>query len=330
MRLPVMVFGDLRAQLAACHIAERQFAELVARYGPEQTKQFPERDDRLCRAPDARRARASCPTANGASRTGSTTTASTFGKPIRLFVTIRKTGDQMVVDWTGTTPQVRGAINNTLSYTKSAVLHGRPLGAAAQHPQQRGRVPRHRGDLPAWHRRQRRAAGGLRRARADRLPHGRLHVRGARHDAARQGQGRRRRRQQRHLHRRLRRGPQALRLRRVHLRRLGRAALGRRPQRQLAHVRQHVVPLGRGHRGRAAGLRARLRVRARQGGRRQISRRRALPARIPPQRDRGDAVRCAPTARRIGPFGLYGGSPGVPVGELPEPRHREPAAAVAS
>ena len=33
VRLPVQVLGDLRAQLAACHIAEKQFAELVARYG---------------------------------------------------------------------------------------------------------------------------------------------------------------------------------------------------------------------------------------------------------------------------------------------------------
>ena len=56
VRLPVQVFGDLRAQLAACHIAEKQFAELVARYGPEQTKFYLKRDHRLCRAPDARRA----------------------------------------------------------------------------------------------------------------------------------------------------------------------------------------------------------------------------------------------------------------------------------
>ena len=34
VRLPVQVLGDLRAQLAACHIAEKQFAELVANYGP--------------------------------------------------------------------------------------------------------------------------------------------------------------------------------------------------------------------------------------------------------------------------------------------------------
>ena len=60
-----------------------------------------------------------------------------------------------------------------------------------EHPEQRRRVPRDRGDLPARHHRQRRAAGRLRRARADRLPHGRLHVRRARHDAARQGARRR-------------------------------------------------------------------------------------------------------------------------------------------
>src|ERR1044071_6471129 len=40
VRLPVQVFGDLRAQLAACHIAEEQFATLVAKYGPAQTQAF--------------------------------------------------------------------------------------------------------------------------------------------------------------------------------------------------------------------------------------------------------------------------------------------------
>ena len=177
----------------------------------------------------------------------------------------------MVVDWTGTNPQVKGAINNTLSFTKAAVLHRRALGAAARHPQQRGRVPRDRGDLPARHDRQRRAAGGLRGARPHRLPHGRLHVRRARHDAARQGQGGRRRRQHRHLDRRLRRRPQAVHLCRLHLRRLGRAALGRRARRQLAHVRQHGLALDRGDRGRAADPDPGLRVRARQGRRRQVS-----------------------------------------------------------
>src|SRR5262249_47303265 len=40
--------------------------------------------------------------------------------PIPLKVTITKSGDAITVDWTGSAPQVKGAINNTLSYTKSA------------------------------------------------------------------------------------------------------------------------------------------------------------------------------------------------------------------
>ena len=40
MRVPVQVFGDLRAQLAACHIAERQFLELVERYGEDDVRLY--------------------------------------------------------------------------------------------------------------------------------------------------------------------------------------------------------------------------------------------------------------------------------------------------
>ena len=43
-----------------------------------------------------------------------------YDKPIRLFVTMTKRGDHMIVDWTGTDPQVKGAINNTYSFTKAA------------------------------------------------------------------------------------------------------------------------------------------------------------------------------------------------------------------
>ena len=39
------------------------------------------------------------------------------GRPIPLVCTVRKRGDAMVVDWTGSAPQVKGAINNTWSYT---------------------------------------------------------------------------------------------------------------------------------------------------------------------------------------------------------------------
>jgi N-methylhydantoinase B len=42
------------------------------------------------------------------------------GKPIRLFVTVRKRGETVEFDWTGSAPQVRGAINCTLSVTEAA------------------------------------------------------------------------------------------------------------------------------------------------------------------------------------------------------------------
>jgi N-methylhydantoinase B len=123
VRVPVMVMGDLRAQLAACHIAEQQFAEIVAKWGPVMTKRLMQEtidySERLTRA-----ALKELPDGEWSFEDWIDDDGIDVGKPIRLFVTLRKTGDHMVVDWTGTSPQVRGAINNTLSYTKSASYTG--------------------------------------------------------------------------------------------------------------------------------------------------------------------------------------------------------------
>ncbi len=123
VRLPVQLFGDLRAQLAACHTAETQFAELVARYGAGMTKRYMaeliDYAERLTRA-----ALKELPDGTWSFEDWIDDDGIDYGKPIRLLVTIRKTGDSMVVDWTGTNPQVKGAINNTLSYTMSASYTG--------------------------------------------------------------------------------------------------------------------------------------------------------------------------------------------------------------
>lgn len=119
VRLPIQVAGDLRAQLAACHIAERQFAELLAKYGPVRTKDLMadvlDHAERLTRAELAK-----LPDGEWSFEDWIDDDGVDYGKPIRLFVTIRKSGGGMVVDWTGTSPQVKGAINNTLSFTKAA------------------------------------------------------------------------------------------------------------------------------------------------------------------------------------------------------------------
>ena len=123
VRLPVQLFGDLRAQLAACHIAETQFAELVSRFGVAETKHYMQETidyaERLTRA-----ALSDLPDGEWSFEDWIDDDGVEYGKPIRLFVTIKKTGDRMLVDWTGTSPQVKGAINNTLSYTKAASYTG--------------------------------------------------------------------------------------------------------------------------------------------------------------------------------------------------------------
>jgi N-methylhydantoinase B len=119
VRVPVKVFGDLRAQLAACHIAEQALIELAAQYGEEKLAAYMtelvDYAERMTRAairdlPDGVYDFLDHIDDDGVD----------VGKPIPLKVTITKEGDAIAVDWTGTSPQVKGAINNTLSYTKSA------------------------------------------------------------------------------------------------------------------------------------------------------------------------------------------------------------------
>jgi N-methylhydantoinase B len=119
VRLPVKVLGDLRAQLAACHIGERLFLELVVRHGaPAVTANMEaviDYAERLTRAavrelPDGVFSFEDWIDDDGIDE----------DKPIRLFVTLTKTGDSLKADWTGTSPQVKGAINSTLSWTKAA------------------------------------------------------------------------------------------------------------------------------------------------------------------------------------------------------------------
>ena len=119
VRLPVRLNGDLRAQLAACHIAETQFLELVKRHGADAVVDYMQEvidyAERVTRA-----ALRELPDAEVSFEDWLDDDGIDFDKPIRLCVTLRKTGDHIVADWTGTSPQVKGAINNTLSFTKAA------------------------------------------------------------------------------------------------------------------------------------------------------------------------------------------------------------------
>jgi N-methylhydantoinase B len=121
VRLPGRVMGDLRAQLAACEIAARGIDDLVRRHGAagvarlmDATMDHSERLARHCLEQLA---------------DGEATFTDWIdddqidaGVPIKLVCTVRKQGARMVFDWTGSSPQVKGALNNTWSYTAAASL----------------------------------------------------------------------------------------------------------------------------------------------------------------------------------------------------------------
>ena len=116
VRIPIQVLGDLRAQLAACHIAETQFAEILDRYGADKVAVYMEEvidyAERLTRA-----AVAELPDGQWSFEDWIDDDGIDLDRPIRLFVTVTKSGDEMVVDWTGSSEQVKGAINSSLSFT---------------------------------------------------------------------------------------------------------------------------------------------------------------------------------------------------------------------
>src|SRR5580698_8230288 len=119
VRLPGRVFGDIRSQLAACEIAARGMVDIVARYGAAQvralmnaTMDYSERLTRHCLA--------ELPDGEATFTDWIDDDQIDEGKPIPLVCTVRKRGETMEVDWTGSAPQVKGAINNTWSYTAAA------------------------------------------------------------------------------------------------------------------------------------------------------------------------------------------------------------------
>ena len=119
VRLPGRVFGDLRSQLAACAIAARGMEALLARHGPEgvralmaETMDYSERLTRHCLA--------ELPDGEARFTDWIDDDQIDLGVPIKLVCTVTKRGDAMRFDWTGSAAQVKGAINNTWSYTAAA------------------------------------------------------------------------------------------------------------------------------------------------------------------------------------------------------------------
>ena len=122
VRVPRMTIGDLKAQVAACHIGERAIADMVERMGLEAfkaaTADLIDYSERLVRADIATWPDGSSTFVDYMDSDG------VLGPRVKLQVKLTVDGDELVADLSGTDPQVPGAINNTLSFTRALVWMG--------------------------------------------------------------------------------------------------------------------------------------------------------------------------------------------------------------
>jgi N-methylhydantoinase B len=117
VRVPVQVMGDIRAQLAACRAGERGLLQLIGKYGVETYRRYVEElhdyAERLIRAEIAALPDGVYEFEDFLDGLGDAP------EPIRFKATITIAGDSIAIDWTGTSAQVKGAVNGPMPTTNS-------------------------------------------------------------------------------------------------------------------------------------------------------------------------------------------------------------------
>lgn len=118
VRLPELVVGDLEAQFATCNLGERELLRLIENYGADELDGYFDAlidyGEQLTRAAIKAWPDGDYHFEDFIDGDGFTTDAI----PIRVKLTVK--GDHLFVDFAGSSPQVKGAINSTLSFVKSA------------------------------------------------------------------------------------------------------------------------------------------------------------------------------------------------------------------
>jgi N-methylhydantoinase B len=114
-RLPDWTKGDIDAMLGACRLAERRVADLIARYGADglaeatdYTIAYAERRFReeIAAWPDGDFEGETFLDSDGA-----------YQQDIRLHVVVRIRGEELTLDWSGSSPQTKGFANSPIGNT---------------------------------------------------------------------------------------------------------------------------------------------------------------------------------------------------------------------
>lgn len=122
VRIPQIVLGDLDAQIACGRVGERRLLELVAEYGLETVQmafdQLLDYAERLTRLGIA-----AIPDGSYAFQDYVDDDGIDVGQPVVIKARIDVKGSDFHVDFTGSSPQVKGAINSVPSSTLSMVYY---------------------------------------------------------------------------------------------------------------------------------------------------------------------------------------------------------------
>ncbi len=121
VRDPVSTMSDLGAQRAACLLGERRVAETVGRFGAATV--VAGMAQMLDVVEHATRVSLTGLEDGQAEAEGFLDDDGLGGPPVRIHVSMRKTGDQLSVDLSGSDPQVRGALNVPWASTRAAVVY---------------------------------------------------------------------------------------------------------------------------------------------------------------------------------------------------------------
>jgi N-methylhydantoinase B len=118
VRVPDRVLGDIGAEYAACKVGERELTRLYARYGRAAMRSnldtLLDYAERVTRAEIARWPKGTYRFTDYLDSDG----FSDVPVPLTVAITVHEDG-HLTCDWTGSSPQVKAALNSTLSFTKS-------------------------------------------------------------------------------------------------------------------------------------------------------------------------------------------------------------------
>ncbi len=121
-RLPEVLIGDLESHHAGCHIGETRLMELIRTYGWETLEMYV---DELCDYAERRTRDEIAKMPDGSYEFTDYLDDDGFeDKLVPLHLTITVSGDAITYDFTGTSPQIKGSMNNPVGTTRAMVLIG--------------------------------------------------------------------------------------------------------------------------------------------------------------------------------------------------------------